>query len=74
MCYPTEADLANTAEGKQHIIRIPIRTRGGEPLSFGPKDIILEDGDIVMVQARQPQFFYTGGLLPSSEIPLPRRL
>jgi protein involved in polysaccharide export with SLBB domain len=71
MCYPTEADLANTAEAKQHIIRIPIRTRGGEPLSFGPKDIILEDGDIVMVQARQPQFFYTGGLLPSSEIPLP---
>ena len=71
MCYPSEADLANTAEAKQHIIRIPIRTRGGEPLSFGPKDIILEDGDIVMTRARQPQFYYTGGLLPSSEIPLP---
>jgi protein involved in polysaccharide export with SLBB domain len=71
LCYPTQADLENTADAKRHIIRIPMRTRGGEPLPFGPKDIILQDGDIVMVRARRPQFYYTGGLLPSQEIPLP---
>src|SRR4029079_7178581 len=71
LCYPTQADLENRADSKRHIIRIPVRRRDGEPLPFGPKDIILEDGDIVMVRARQPQFYYTGGLLPSSEIPLP---
>src|SRR4051794_35386465 len=70
-CYPTQADLVNSPDGKRHILHIPMRTRGNEPLPFGPKDVILEDGDIVMVRARQPQFYYTGGLLPSQEIPLP---
>jgi protein involved in polysaccharide export with SLBB domain len=71
LCYPSEADLGSSTEAKRHILRIPMRIRAGEQLPFGPKDIVLEDGDIVMVRARQPQFYYTGGLLPSQEIPLP---
>jgi protein involved in polysaccharide export with SLBB domain len=69
--YPSQADLTDGNENRRRIIRIPIRTRGGEPMPFRPQDIILQNGDIVMVQARQPEFYYTGGLLPADEIPLP---
>jgi hypothetical protein len=56
---------------RQRVTRIPLRLRPGQPLGFGPKDILLENGDIVMVRGRLPQFFYTGGVLPSGEYPLP---
>lgn len=71
LCYPTQADLQSTPDSKRRIMRLPMRRRGNEPLPFDSKDVILNDGDIVMVQARHPQFYYTGGLLPSQEIPLP---
>lgn len=68
---PTEADLAKDADGRRRIIRIPMRIRPGDPISITPEDVILENGDIVMVRAREPQFYYTGGLMPADEIPLP---
>jgi protein involved in polysaccharide export with SLBB domain len=70
-CYPTEADLGSSDDGQRRIVKIPMRIREGEPLPFAPKDVILNDGDIMIVRAQQPQFFYTGGLLPSQEHPLP---
>jgi protein involved in polysaccharide export with SLBB domain len=70
-CYPSQADLENGNGNRGRIIRIPIRTRGGEPLPFRPDDIVLQSGDIVLVQARQAEFYYTGGLLPADEVPLP---
>jgi protein involved in polysaccharide export with SLBB domain len=69
--YPAEADLSNGDKNRRRIIRIPMQTRGGEPLSFRPEDIVLESGDIVLVEGREPEFYYTGGLLPADEIPLP---
>jgi hypothetical protein len=68
--YPSQADLMDGNENRRRIIRIPMRTHG-EPLPFRPEDVILQDGDIVLVQARRPEFYYTGGLLPADEIPLP---
>jgi len=56
---------------QQRITRIPMRLRPGQPLGFGPEDIILESGDIVTVRGREPQFYYSGGLLPADEHPLP---
>lgn len=55
---------------RRRVVRIPMRTRGG-PLPFSPEDVLLEDGDIVTVKARQPEFYYTDGLIPAQEIPLP---
>src|SRR5262249_28252047 len=49
------------------IIRIPLRLRPGEQLNFRPEDIILQNGDIVYVKAREAELFYTGGFLPSGE-------
>ena len=52
-------------------IRIPLRIAPGQPLPFKSEDIVLHTGDIVIVRGREPQFYYTGGLLPASEIPIP---
>jgi len=53
-------------------IRIPLRLRPGEQLSIRPEDIILQSGDIVFIQAREADVFYTAGLLPAGEYVLPR--
>lgn len=70
-CFGHGYDNMLTSDGSRNTIHIPMRTRPGEPLPFSPKDVILNDGDILMVRAREPEFFYTGGLLPSQEFPLP---
>jgi protein involved in polysaccharide export with SLBB domain len=62
---------AKDANGRPRVTRIPLRIRPGQSLNFRPEDILLENGDIVTVRGRDPQFFYTGGLLPAGEYPLP---
>ena len=54
------------------VTRIPLRMRPGEELPFRPEDIILHTGDIVLVQARDTELFYAGGLLLNGEYLLPR--
>jgi protein involved in polysaccharide export with SLBB domain len=53
-------------------IRIPLRLRPGEQFSIRPEDVILQDGDIVLIQAREQDVFYTAGILPPGEFELPR--
>lgn len=67
---PSEADLRNNA-GQSGITRIPMQVRAGESLNIRLEDIILGNGDIVIVRGREPAFFYVGGLIPSGEYPLP---
>jgi len=54
------------------VTRIPLRLPPGETPDFQPEDIILNDGDIVLVESRETEVFYTGGLLPGGQFPLPR--
>ena len=54
------------------IIHIPLRLPPGEIPNVTEKDIILQDGDIVHIESRDVEVFYTGGLLGGREIPLPR--
>ena len=54
------------------ILRIPLRLPPGVLPNISQKDITLEDGDIVYIEARETEFFYTGGLLPGGEFLLPR--
>ena len=54
------------------IIRIPTRIKIGEKIPFTPEDIILENGDIVFIEARDTEVYYTGGLMQSRQIILPR--
>lgn len=54
------------------VLRIPLRLPPGMTPPFRPQDILLEEGDIVVVEGREREVFYTGGLLPGGEHPLPR--
>lgn len=54
------------------MIRIPLRVRRGELPSFRPQDVILNDGDIVFIESRETEVFYTAGLMPAGEHVLPR--
>ncbi len=56
----------------QTATRIPLRLPVGTVPSVAPEDVVLEDGDIVMVSPRDNDFFYTGVLLPGGQWPLPR--
>ena len=57
--------------GRQ-LIRIPLRVRPGETPTIRPEDVILQNGDIVYIEARDQDIFFTAGLLPSGQYILPR--
>lgn len=74
----TQAKIDETIQRYEHgeqcgpsVIRIPLNVYADCPLPFGPKDVILSDGDVVYVPRRY-DYFYTGGLLDAAKIPLPR--
>jgi protein involved in polysaccharide export with SLBB domain len=54
------------------IITIPLRLPPCVTPTFRQEDIILQEGDIVYIQNRDREVFYTGGLLPGGQFPLPR--
>jgi hypothetical protein len=54
------------------IVRIPLRWPPEEPLPFAPQDVILYPGDVVFVNSRDQDIYYTAGLLPPGEHILPR--
>ncbi len=54
------------------IVRIPLRLPPGAVPEFTQDQIILQDGDIVLIESRETEVFYTGGLLGAGEYPLPR--
>ena len=56
----------------ESVVRIPLRLPPGETPKFQPKDVLLHDGDIIYVESRDAEVFYTGGLLPAGQFPLPR--
>jgi protein involved in polysaccharide export with SLBB domain len=53
-------------------LRIPLRLRPGQSLNVRPQDIVLQNGDVVLVRLRRGEYFYCGGLLPPRIFPLPR--
>jgi protein involved in polysaccharide export with SLBB domain len=73
---PPEVEEGSTtvaqASATQEQIRIPLRMRPEDPLPFKPEDIILRNGDIVFIESRETELYYTGGLLPVGEYILPR--
>lgn len=54
------------------IVKIPLRLPPGVTPSFRPEEIILQEGDIVYIESRDREVFYTGGLLPGGEWKIPR--
>lgn len=70
----TEADAADRPPVKmvKQFIRIPLRLRPGDPFNFTEQDIILKNGDVVFIAARDADVFFTAGLLGGGLYPLPR--
>jgi protein involved in polysaccharide export with SLBB domain len=56
-----------------NVTRIPLRVGCDEPqIELTQDEITLHTGDIVFVESRETEVFYTGGLLPGGQFPLPR--
>jgi len=56
-----------------NVVRIPLRAEPGRDLArLTEDDIILNTGDIIFIESREREVYYTGGVLPGREIPLPR--
>ncbi len=53
-------------------VRIPLRVYPEQPLAVREEDIILKDGDIVLIEARDTEVYYTSGLIGAGQYPLPR--
>jgi hypothetical protein len=54
------------------VLKIPLRLPPGVWPSIRPEDVILQEGDIVLIESRENEFFFTGGLLPGGQWPIPR--
>lgn len=51
---------------------VPLRFYPEEMPDIREEDIILTEGDIVYIEGREAELFYTGGMLPGGQFPLPR--
>ncbi len=54
------------------VLRIPLRVKPGVVPKLTAEDVTLQDGDIVYIEARNSEVFYTGGMLPAGQHKLPR--
>jgi hypothetical protein len=54
------------------VIKIPVRLAPGQVPYLTEEDITLYDGDIVFIESRDSEVFYTGGLLGGGQYTLPR--
>lgn len=68
----SEGETVAQATATQTQIRVPLRMRPNEALPFKPEDIVLRNGDIIFIESRETELYYTGGLLPVGEFILPR--
>jgi hypothetical protein len=64
---------AEQFDRNRKVLKIPLRTYPGEPPpDITEDDIILNTGDIVFIESREAEVFYTGGLLNGGQYPIPR--
>jgi hypothetical protein len=69
---PSGGEASRGSDGESRTIRIPLRTKPGQHRPFPEDDVRLVSGDIVFVPPRETDVYYTGGILPAREVPLPR--
>ena len=54
------------------VVKIQLRMAREAVASIKPEDILLQSGDVVFLEGRETERFYTGGLLPAAEFEIPR--
>lgn len=71
-CNPDPCGCPPPLPDDPTMLKIPMRLPPGVIPNFREEDIILEDGDIIYIESRNAEVFYTGGLLPGGEFIIPR--
>jgi protein involved in polysaccharide export with SLBB domain len=71
-CNPDPCGCPPPLPDDPSVLRIPMRLPPGVIPAFSPDDILLEEGDVVYIESREAEVFYTGGLLPGGEWLIPR--
>ncbi len=66
------SDIIRDLPAHVEAIRLPLKLCPDEPVPFAQQDVVLHEGDVVYIEPRRDEYFYTGGLLPGGQIPLPR--
>ena len=51
------------------ILKIPLRLPPGVIADIRPEDVELQSGDIVYIESRETEVFYTGGLVAWGRVP-----
>ena len=68
-----ESGEINNLNSDLGVLRIPLRVAPGEqPPQLTSEDVTLYDGDVVYIQSREAEVFYTGGLIKGGVYPVPR--
>jgi protein involved in polysaccharide export with SLBB domain len=67
-CFCNEAPLPDPPT----VTRVPLRYNPANPPKFSQDDVILGEGDIVIIRSRDEETFFTAGVLGGGEFPLPR--
>ena len=62
-------DAANPDKNRT---RIPLRVYPEQPLTLKESDIVLNDGDIVYIEGREAEVYYTAGIIGGGQYILPR--
>jgi protein involved in polysaccharide export with SLBB domain len=65
------ADIRQVS-GSSSVTRIPMRVYPEQPLTIQESDIVLKDGDILLIEARDTEVYYTAGLIGAGQFVLPR--
>jgi len=71
-CNPDPCGCPPPLPEDPSILKIPLRLPPGVIPNLRIEDVILEDGDIVYIESRDAEVFYTGGMLPGGEFRIPR--
>lgn len=67
------AARAQLLASNTNLTRIPLRLGPNDPTpTFTPDDVVLNSGDVVFLESRGSEVYYTGGLLQGRQIPIPR--
>lgn len=57
---------------RSRVTKIPLKIMNGESIVVRPEEVILGEGDVVFIPARDREHFFVGGVLSGQQVYLPR--
>jgi len=69
---PDPSAMLHRQATHSEVVRIPLRLSPCDTAPFSVEQTILHTGDVVFIESRDAEFFYSGGLLSGAQIPIPR--